>query len=195
MPTKKCVACAEEIQKAAKLCKHCGTLQESPENSGSPSSERLSAKRYWWVVAGAVVVVLFLIVVGSNQNIAPDALDVTSEPTPTIQNYSPTGVAFAAGKDYFYVENGFAAKYDNTGGCNSFKFCSGVKVYSTEDCFTFSMKVTFTNKANEVIGKSSITSPYGLAAGERGDYEIGRATNYAFVELDNIRCIDLNRGK
>jgi hypothetical protein len=37
--TKECVACAEEILAKAKLCKHCGTKQDTTEFSENPSLE------------------------------------------------------------------------------------------------------------------------------------------------------------
>lgn len=38
MANKECVACAEEILSAAKLCKHCGTLQSDPRFAPSSAS-------------------------------------------------------------------------------------------------------------------------------------------------------------
>lgn len=189
--TKACIACAESIQMGAKLCKHCGTMQSTTQVSDDTTSKSSrSALTFWATVTGAVVLVITLTALGSNlANTPPNSLaESIATPTPTVKTYSPSLIEAAAGKEFFYVGNGFAAKYDNSGSCDSFSYCSGLKVYSADNCASFLMEVTFANKSNEVIGKASITSPFGLAASERGDYEIGRGANFAFVQLDNIEC-------
>ena len=54
-----CIACAEEIKKEAKLCKHCGTVQSDRRFSqDTPSAKYPNLYVTWWVQLLFIVFVL-----------------------------------------------------------------------------------------------------------------------------------------
>jgi hypothetical protein len=138
------------------------------------------------LIALIVIIVIFSYLVTRQDS------QVASTPTPTptytSETYSRADVLAAAGEGFYYVNDGFAIKWDSERSCSGLANCVRVVVYSMEECTQLQFSMTFTDDANNVVGKDFQTGGFGLAAGETGKYELNWLNGADFVQIDDLTC-------
>lgn len=206
-----CQNCDQKLSKRGKFCQNCGTevvdQEVVPEtiqtDSFEPEQSEISASaasqgepggtnfKVFGIIAG-ILLVIVLIIAASNSGGSTDSSQDVSTPTPTptetAKTYSMSAVLAGAGDGFSYVSEGFAMKWAND-RCKKYTTCSWVKIYSIDDCKKIQFSLTFTDKAETVVGKDVQTGPFGLSAGETGKYELKFQTGSAFGQIDEIKCL------
>jgi hypothetical protein len=204
-----CRNCDKKLNKTSKFCQNCGqevtgvnrtTSAKELESdsfqctggSKSKTSSNSSGGAGFNSIAtfGLIGLILIIVVVALSMSSQNPQVASTPTPTETPETYSMSEVLAAAGEGFFYVNDGFAMKWDDSeGSCTGLTSCVWVKVYSMEECNQLSFSLTFTDDAKNVVGKDYQTGGFGLAAGETGRYELKWLTGAELVQMDDITCM------
>ena len=193
-----CQNCEKKLGKTSNYCQNCGEqvadsefYQKTPTKS-TPRSPGKSKGTEFNNLGAIGLIGLILIIVVITYSVSTQSSEVASTPIPTEtpDTYSMSDVLAEAGEGFFYVNDGFAMKWDDSEPyCSVLTSCVWVKVYSMEQCTQLSFSLTFKDDAKNVVGKDYQTGEFGLAAGETGLYELKWLNGAEFVQLDDITCI------
>jgi hypothetical protein len=191
-----CQTCDKKLNKTSKYCQNCGwqvtesePIQETKRDKTSKSSVKtegmtLNSDLAFGVIAIVVVLVIFAYLATRQTSGASS--------TPTLTNasetYSSAEVFSAAGEGFFYVNNGFAMKWDEAETPCTSTDCNWVKIYSIDECTKLNFSLTFLDSSENVVGKDFQSGSFGLAAGETGMYELIFPNEGDFVRIDDITC-------
>jgi hypothetical protein len=193
-----CQNCDKKLGKTSKFCQNCGEQvtdsemsQETPTIKTPRSTGKSQGTEFNTLgTFGLIGLILIIIVVALSMSSQSPQVASTPIPTETPDTYSMSEVLAAAGEGFFYVNDGFAMKWDDSeGSCTGLTNCVWVKVYSMEECTQLSFSLTFTDDAKNVVGKDYQTGGFGLAAGETGRYELKWLTGAELVQMDDITCM------
>ncbi len=195
-----CQTCDKKLNKTSKYCQNCGwqvtesePFQETkrdktPRSSGKTEGMTFNSDLAFGVIAIVVVLVIFAYL--ATRQTSQVSSTPTPTPTYTSETYSSADVLAAAGDEFYYVNDGFAMKWDNSErSCTALIGCAWVQVYSMEECTQLSFSLTYTDDSNNVVGKDFQTGGFGLAAGETGRYELEWLSGADLVQIDDITCM------
>jgi hypothetical protein len=191
-----CQNCDKKLSKTSKFCPNCGEPVihsepfpdkgwKKPQRSTGKSEDSEFKSIGAFVLIGLILVIVITTLVLTTQN---PRVASTPSPTETPLSYTSAEVLAQAGEEFYYVNEGFAMKWDEQSECSGLTSCVWVQVYSMEECTQLEFSLTYTDQSNNVVGKDFQTGAFGLAAGETGRYELDSLPGAELVQLDDITC-------